>query len=439
MAQCIEHAVAARALPDMSALWKQVYQRQDGHGPQDVDQDLYNGFVGPNDRRHLNQLRGLNPQELAVSRMGFDDKRLPELVFRWRARNWPQTLNPQEQARWEQLRAAFLVEGQGGTRTAEQMFAQIDDLSENASEQGRRSWACCTTTPKASFRKCERAGHALPPRAGAGWVPVPGGWGIPQRRRHPTTIQGHPRRGVGSGHAGSAICLIGFPLRPAFSIVGFHVLSFVPDVVAAHGHGRAAAWRDGMAHGCRGGVPGRVTGAGPDPSPDGAPRAVGVRRPALAAAPEQRADGGHAEDQPAAGNPVAGHGARRAPHAGGQPAQRWRGGGPGRNQLLCVPPDQIQLARLVERQQQEGCTFTLQERGADFVRGQLKCTEPRGQGSHVASVITPERLSTRTELKIPQGQLIITTSAQWIAADCGNAADVGRQRQQERSLFGGGK
>ena len=136
MAQCIEHAVAARALPDMSALWKQVYQRQDGHGPQDVDQDLYNGFVGPNDRRHLNQLRGLNPQELAVSRMGFDDKRLPELVFRWRARNWPQTLNPQEQARWEQLRAAFLVEGQGGTRTAEQMFAQIDDLSENASEQG---------------------------------------------------------------------------------------------------------------------------------------------------------------------------------------------------------------------------------------------------------------------------------------------------------------
>ncbi len=46
------------------------------------------------------------------------------------------TLNPQEQARWEQLRAAFLVEGQGGTRTAEQMFAQIDDLSENASEQG---------------------------------------------------------------------------------------------------------------------------------------------------------------------------------------------------------------------------------------------------------------------------------------------------------------
>lgn len=111
----------------------------------------------------------------------------------------------------------------------------------------------------------------------------------------------------------------------------------------------------------------------------------------------------------------------------------------GRSQLLCVPPDQNQLARLVERQQQDGCTFTLQERGADFVRGQLTCTEPPGQGSHMASVITPERLSTRTELKTPQGQLIITASAQWIAADCGNAADVGRQRPQERSLFEGRK
>lgn len=108
----------------------------------------------------------------------------------------------------------------------------------------------------------------------------------------------------------------------------------------------------------------------------------------------------------------------------------------GRSQRLCVQPDQAQLARLAERQQ-EGCTFTLQERGADFVRGQLQCTDPPGQGSYVSSVITPERLSNRTELKTPQGQLVITASAQWIGADCAGAPDVGRQRQQERSLFGG--
>lgn len=108
----------------------------------------------------------------------------------------------------------------------------------------------------------------------------------------------------------------------------------------------------------------------------------------------------------------------------------------GRSQQLCVQPGQAQLARLAELQQ-ESCTFTLQERGADFVRGKLQCNEPPGQGSYVSTVITPERLSNRTELKTPQGQLIITASAQWMGADCGGAPDVGRQRQQERSLFGG--
>lgn len=82
---CIEHAVKARALPDMSQLWKQVYSKLEGHGPNDVDQDLYNGFIGPADRRRLNQLRELSPQELSVDRTGFDDARLQELVFRWRA------------------------------------------------------------------------------------------------------------------------------------------------------------------------------------------------------------------------------------------------------------------------------------------------------------------------------------------------------------------
>ena len=135
MDTCLAHAATARALPDMSALWKQVYSRLEGHGPQDVDQDLYNGFVGPADRRRLTQLRALKPQELAVDRTGFDDARLAELVFRWRARNWPDSLSEQDTARWQQRCAAALIDGQGGARTAAQMFAQIDDLSETLEDE----------------------------------------------------------------------------------------------------------------------------------------------------------------------------------------------------------------------------------------------------------------------------------------------------------------
>ena len=33
----------------------------------------------------------------------FRDERLPELLFRYRARNWPETLSVEETQRWEEL------------------------------------------------------------------------------------------------------------------------------------------------------------------------------------------------------------------------------------------------------------------------------------------------------------------------------------------------
>lgn len=80
-------------------------------------------------------MRELSPQELAVDKTGFDDARLKELVFRWRARNWADSLMPQEQARWQQRCAAALIDGEGGARTAAQMFAEIDALSETVEDE----------------------------------------------------------------------------------------------------------------------------------------------------------------------------------------------------------------------------------------------------------------------------------------------------------------
>lgn len=134
MEQSMQHAAIARDLPDMSAQWKAVFTREAG-APLDADQDLYGGFVGNEDRRRLERIKRLSPQELALDKTGFDDARLTELVWRYRARNFPQTLNPQEQQRWEEHRAACLIEGAGGARTAEQMFAMIDALSETADER----------------------------------------------------------------------------------------------------------------------------------------------------------------------------------------------------------------------------------------------------------------------------------------------------------------
>ncbi len=135
MEAALRHAETAAGLPDMSALWPEVFQRPREAAP-DVDEDLYGGFVGNADRRRLNLLRGLSAAELAHSRTGFDDERLEELLFRYRARNFSETLTPEEAGRWEAHRAARLLEGEGGARGVDTLFAEIDTLSETADERG---------------------------------------------------------------------------------------------------------------------------------------------------------------------------------------------------------------------------------------------------------------------------------------------------------------
>src|SRR5690606_31201537 len=92
LAQAMRHAEIAAGLPDMSAIWAEVYARPKEATP-DVDEDLYGGFVGNADRRRLNELRTLPGERLAAERAAFDDPRLEELLFRYRARNFPATLD----------------------------------------------------------------------------------------------------------------------------------------------------------------------------------------------------------------------------------------------------------------------------------------------------------------------------------------------------------
>ncbi len=129
------HAARAAAGPDMAAVWAQVFQKPGAAAAMDVDEDLYGGFVGNADRRRLEGLRAETPEQLARSRPSFDDARLGELLWRYRARNFPHTLGEVEAQQWEEHRAARLFDGAGGARTVDQLFTEIDALSETADER----------------------------------------------------------------------------------------------------------------------------------------------------------------------------------------------------------------------------------------------------------------------------------------------------------------
>lgn len=142
LSQALRHAeVAASQGARMDGIWAEVYARrereqQGAHA--DVDEDLYGGFVGKEDRRTLERLRHLSPEQLADKSPGFVDERLNELLFRYRARNFPDTLNEAEQARWLALRRARLIDGQGPGLTLAAFFERIDQLSEQLRDDDER-------------------------------------------------------------------------------------------------------------------------------------------------------------------------------------------------------------------------------------------------------------------------------------------------------------
>lgn len=115
-------------------LWEQVYARPSFEAV-DVDEDLYGGFISSADRKVLNDLRHMTPPQLASASPHFNDQRLGELLFRYRARNFPNSLSSDEQAIWEEHRCARLLDGQANARTVEMYFNEIDQLSEKASEE----------------------------------------------------------------------------------------------------------------------------------------------------------------------------------------------------------------------------------------------------------------------------------------------------------------
>jgi len=70
-------------------------------GSPDPDFSLYGGFFSSQDRAWMDRITRTPPAAMAGLRPAFQDRRLSELYFRYRARNWPETLTEPERARWQ--------------------------------------------------------------------------------------------------------------------------------------------------------------------------------------------------------------------------------------------------------------------------------------------------------------------------------------------------
>lgn len=91
----------------------------------DPERQLYSGgFFSDRDRRAMDEVRDSSAAELAEASWSFEDGRLEELLFRYRARNYPESLTPDERERWEAYRYRRLTEADGGGSLCLEEFQQ---------------------------------------------------------------------------------------------------------------------------------------------------------------------------------------------------------------------------------------------------------------------------------------------------------------------------
>jgi exodeoxyribonuclease-1 len=90
--------------PALAEKVRRVFADDRGRSPSDADASLYDGFIGDADKRLCGEVRATPPQALATRLFGFRDPRLQALLFRYRARNWPDLLDADDRQRWNDYR-----------------------------------------------------------------------------------------------------------------------------------------------------------------------------------------------------------------------------------------------------------------------------------------------------------------------------------------------
>ncbi|TGD71554.1 exodeoxyribonuclease I [Mangrovimicrobium sediminis] len=142
--QCRAHLAALREYRDrdpkaFTHKFQAIYAERSFEPISDPDRMLYSGGFFPDaDRKLMQQVVDCSPQDLAERSFPFVDARLPEMLFRYRARNYPESLTPEERAQWEEFRFQRLTDPEASGALCMEAF---QELIEQLLESGELSAA----------------------------------------------------------------------------------------------------------------------------------------------------------------------------------------------------------------------------------------------------------------------------------------------------------
>lgn len=109
---CLKHYQRLRERHDLPMKVRTAYSRQSFEETKDPDFQIYSGgFFSDADRERFDQLHQ-EPKENLLKRaqtMHFDDPRVPEMLWRMTARNFPETLDEEQRRRWNRQTATRIL------------------------------------------------------------------------------------------------------------------------------------------------------------------------------------------------------------------------------------------------------------------------------------------------------------------------------------------
>lgn len=101
--RCEEHrAILLRVREALAEKVRTVFSAPE-YEERDPELSLYGGFLPDGDKPRLQRVRDAAPESLAQFQGMFGDARYNELLFRYRARHYPKTLNADEQIQWKEF------------------------------------------------------------------------------------------------------------------------------------------------------------------------------------------------------------------------------------------------------------------------------------------------------------------------------------------------
>lgn len=109
--------------------------RVENKTPVDVDLALYSGgFFSNVDKKAMTQIRTTPPEKLAILPR-YEDARIPEMLFRYRARNYPNTLTAEEWQKWCDFCVSQLTNPQAGASIVlTDYFQQLEMLKSQGAD-----------------------------------------------------------------------------------------------------------------------------------------------------------------------------------------------------------------------------------------------------------------------------------------------------------------